>query len=80
MTNGLQGFFRALGKMKTTLLGTLIQVFFRVIFTFVLVSRMGISGICYACAIGWTLMMVFEVPYYFFTKKRDLSPVYSSGK
>ncbi len=80
MTNGLQGFFRALGKMKTTLLGTLIQVFFRVVFTFILVPRMGISGICYACAIGWTLMMVFEVPYYFFTKKRDLSPVYSSGK
>ena len=69
-TNGIQGFFRGMGNMKVTLLCTFIQTSFRVIFTFILVPLYGIHGIAYACAIGWSMMLLFEVPYYFHSRKR----------
>lgn len=72
-TNGIQGFFRGVGKMKTTLVGTCIQASLRVIFTFVLVPYLGIVGICWACAIGWVCMLAFQIPYYFHTKRKDLA-------
>jgi putative MATE family efflux protein len=72
-TNGLQGFFRGMGNMKITLVSTIIQISFRVIFVFLLVPRIGMSGVAYASFIGWALMLAYEVPYYFsFKRKNDL--------
>ncbi|MBE5951111.1 MAG: MATE family efflux transporter [Lachnospiraceae bacterium] len=62
MTNGVQGFFRGIGKLKITLLGTAIQTSVRVITTYLLAPALGISGIAYACVIGWSLMLVVEIP------------------
>ena len=64
-TNGFQGFYRGMGKMYTTILGTAIQIGFRTIGTYLLAPQMGIVGIAYACVVGWTLMLLFEVPCYF---------------
>lgn len=63
-TNGFQGFFRGMGRMKMTLLGTFIQTSLRVLFTWLLAPRMGIYGVAFACAIGWSVMLLVEVPYY----------------
>lgn len=65
-TNGIQGFFRGMGKMKVTLIGTFIQTSLRVVFVYVLSPVMGISGVAFACAIGWSVMLLAEVPYYFY--------------
>lgn len=62
MTNGVQGYFRGMGRMSVTLLGTAIQTSVRVLFTYLLAPSMGISGIAYACCAGWTLMLLVEVP------------------
>lgn len=62
MTNGVQGFFRGMGKLKITLLGTFIQTSIRVIFTYLLAPNMGIRGIAFACMIGWSVMLLVEVP------------------
>lgn len=62
-TNGFQGFFRGMGRMKVTLLGTFIQTSLRVIFVYVLVPRIGLNGVAIACAAGWSAMLLFEVPY-----------------
>lgn len=70
LTNGMQGFFRGMGKMYTTILGTFIQASLRTVFTCLLASRFGITGIAFSCAIGWTCMLLFEVPSYFFTCKK----------
>lgn len=70
LTNGFQGFYRGMGKMYTTMLGTLIQASLRTIFTFLLAPRYGIVGIAFACATGWSVMLLFEVPYYFVTCKK----------
>lgn len=65
LTNGFQGFYRGMGKMYTTILGTFIQISIRTLATVLLAPQMGIVGIAYACAAGWTVMLLFEIPYYF---------------
>lgn len=70
MTNVFQGFFRGVGKMHTTIIGTAIQITFRTLFTYLLAPTFGITGIAFACAIGWTIMLLFEVPYYFWTCRK----------
>ena len=74
MTNGVQGFFRGMRKMYTTMAATFLQISLRAAFTVVLAPRIGITGIAFASAIGWSTMLLFEVPYYFVTcRKRNLS-------
>lgn len=71
-TNGFQGFFRGMGNMKVTLLGTFIQTSLRVIFVYVLVPRIGLNGVAIACAAGWSAMLLFEVPYsVYFVRRRE---------
>lgn len=65
-TNGFQGFFRGMGKMATTICGTVIQITVRTVCTYLLTPAMGIIGIAFACALGWSVMLLFEVPYYFY--------------
>ena len=74
MTNGMQGFFRGMGKMYTTMAATFLQASVRTLCTCLLAPYIGIIGIAWSCAIGWSLMLLFEVPYYFYTcRKRNLS-------
>lgn len=73
MTNGFQGFFRGMGMMKTTMLATFLQASLRTVCTYLLAPHLGITGIAFSCAIGWVVMLLFEVPYYFGTcRKRKL--------
>lgn len=69
-TNGVQGFFRGYGRMKVTLLATFIQISLRALMTNILAPRIGIYGISFACVVGWTCMLLYEVPYYFHEKKK----------
>lgn len=69
-TNGIQGFFRGMGKLKTTLLCTFIQTSLRVIFTILLTPHFGIYGITFACVAGWSAMLLYEGPYYFIYMKK----------
>lgn len=71
MTNGVQGFFRGMGKMYTTMLATFLQASLRTVCTYLLVPRLGLTAIAFSCAIGWCAMLLFEVPYYFFTVRRQ---------
>ncbi len=59
MTNGIQGFFRGMGEMKTTLKGTFIQISIRTLVVYLLVPRVGISGAALGCAIGWSFMLLY---------------------
>lgn len=71
-TNGMQGYFRGMGQMKMTLLSTIIQISLRVLFVYLLVPMMGIRGVAYACAIGWGVMLLVQIPYAFYNKKRQV--------
>lgn len=59
LTNGIQGYFRGMGEMKTTLAATFIQISVRTAVVYGLVPRVGIRGAALACAIGWCCMLVF---------------------
>ena len=70
LTNGFQGFYRGMGKMTTTLIGTCLQAGLRALGAALLAPRIGLPGIAYACAFGWCVMLCFEIPYYFYTCKK----------
>lgn len=69
LTNAMQGFFRGMNRMPITLISTLLQITIRTLAVYVLVPRIGINGEAYACAIGWTAMLIFEYGYYFMIRK-----------
>ena len=54
LTNGLQGYYRGTGSMRSSLLGTLTQISVRVALTLVLAPRMGVPGVGIACVAGWS--------------------------
>jgi len=61
ITNGLQGYMRALGKLKLTMVVTYGQMFTRAACTFLLIGRMGLDAVPLACAAGWVMMTAWEV-------------------
>ena len=70
LTNAVQGFFRGMGKMFTTVIFTFVQASIRTVSTMILAPRMGIVGIAWSCLIGWSIMLFFETIYYFITCKK----------
>ena len=61
ITNGLQGYMRAIGKLKLTMYVTYSQMLTRALVTFLLIGRMGLDAVPLACVAGWILMMVWEI-------------------
>ena len=59
LTNGIQGYFRGMGEMKTTLVATAIQISVRTVVVYLLVPNMGLTAAAWACAIGWCCMLVY---------------------
>lgn len=72
LTNAIQGFFRGLGSMTVVLISTVIQIGVRTVCVFLWVPALGIVGEAYACAAGWTCMIVFEFTLYFVRRKKGL--------
>ena len=68
--NWMQGFYRGMGKMYTTVIGTFLQATTRAVCAAIHAPKFGIVGIAFSCAIGWSLMLLFEVPYYMITCKK----------
>lgn len=68
-TNGIQGFFRGMGNMSVTLLGTFVQTSLRVVFVYLLTPGIGLLGValclchrleCHAFGGGSLLFLVYE--------------------
>lgn len=70
ITNVFQGYFRGMGKMQATLIATITQMVVRAICSYILAPSLGVSGIAYACIIGWAFMILFQVPAFIIIKKR----------
>lgn len=69
-TNGLQGYFRGIGRMKATLIGTVIQISFRVLFVYIFVPRIGLRGMAFASMIGWIFMLLYQFGAYRVSQKQ----------
>lgn len=62
LTNIIQGYFRGVGKMKITLYSTFTQIVGRVVAAYFLAPVFGLKGIAWACLVGWTCMLGYELP------------------
>ena len=61
MTHTFQGYFRGIGRLKFTLIGTLIQIPVRVILTYGLISRLELKSVAVGTVLGWACMIVFDI-------------------
>ena len=59
----IQGFFRGLGRLRLTMVASLLQVLLRVVLSYLLIPVWGIYGICTAVAAGWVLLVGIEGAY-----------------
>ena len=64
MTNGIQGYFRGIGDLKTTLLSSSVNMGVRVLFAFIFAYgfHMGLEAMPLAYLAGWIGMLAAEVP------------------
>ena len=64
VTNGIQGGFRGLGDLKITLNSSMLNMGGRVAAAalFVLVMKMDIEALPFSYAVGWLLMLLYELP------------------
>ena len=58
--NIFQGLFRGVGKLRITLIATVMQICVRVSLSYILAPYLGITSVCYAIAVGWVLMIIYE--------------------
>lgn len=63
-TNGILGFFRGMGDLKVTLNSSMLNMGGRVAAAalFVLVMKMDIEALPFSYAVGWLLILLYELP------------------
>lgn len=59
----IQGYFRGIGRMRLTMIASLLQVVIRVTLSYFLIPLWGIRGICAAVSAGWVLLVLIEGSY-----------------
>ena len=62
-TNGMQGFFRGVGDLKVTLVGSILNMGMRFAscFYFIAVRHMGIEAVPWACLVGWICLSIYGI-------------------
>ena len=59
----IQGYFRGIGRLRLTMIASLLQVVLRVVLSYCLIPIWGIHGICAAVSTGWVLLVLIEGSY-----------------
>lgn len=72
ITNAFQGYFRGMGKMRITLGATVLQITVRAVCSYIFAPVFGVTGVAYACIIGWVFMVTYEIIMYIHGLKYDL--------
>ena len=73
----IQSFFRGLGRLRLTMIASLLQVVVRVVLSYLLVPVLGITGICVSVVTGWALLVLIEGAY---SLKKAKELTLNSGK
>lgn len=58
--NVFQGLFRGVGMLRITFVVTILQMFVRVTLSYLLVSHLNKTSVCYATGAGWIVMFIYE--------------------
>ncbi len=74
ITNGIQGYFRGIGDLKITFISSLVNMVVRVLaaIPFVFWLDMGMISLPFAYLIGWTAMLITEIPFLLKQKKENM--------
>ena len=64
INNTWQGYYRGLGRLKITLMATLVQMPVRVILSYLLFDFCGIQAVALGTAVGWVCMAGYELAMY----------------
>lgn len=67
--NAFVGYFQGTGWVMIPFLGTTSHITLRVILSWILVSRLGLSAIAFATGLGWVWVVVFLSGCYFLTRE-----------
>jgi putative MATE family efflux protein len=62
------GYFRGTGKVIIPVVGTTLHIGLRVIISYLLISKLGLSAIAIATGLGWVLVVLYQITTY---RKRD---------
>ena len=72
INSSFNGMLRGLGCLKLFLSGSIINLTFRIIFTYALVSVIGVSAVWLSMPAGWVLSFIYgRVGYRIMCKKKD---------
>ena len=63
------GWFRGSGRVNITLWGTSLQIAIRVVFTYLLVSAMGLNAVALSTGLGWSAIILFQSTVFFLERK-----------
>lgn len=76
INSSFNGMLRGLGCLKLFLSGSIINLTFRIIFTYALVSVIGVSAVWLSMPAGWVLSFIYgRVGYRIMCKKKDSSGI-----
>ena len=64
INNTWQGYYRGLGRLKITLMATLVQMPVRVLLSYLLFDSCGIQAVAIGTAVGWVCMAGYEFAMY----------------
>ena len=64
INNTWQGYYRGLGRLKTTLTATFVQMPVRVLLSYLLFDSCGIQAVAIGTAVGWVCMAAYEFTVY----------------
>ena len=67
----IQGYFRGIGRLRLTMVASLLQVLLRVVLSYFFIPMWGIRGICFAVVSGWVLLVMIEGSYSLRVVERD---------
>ena len=59
-TNGMQGYFRGIGRISNAFCATTLQISIRVLLTYLLPVAWGLLSVAAATGVGWVAMVVFQ--------------------
>lgn len=62
------GYFRGIGKVIVPVVGTTLHIGLRVIISYLLISKLGLSSVAIATGLGWVLVVLYQIIIY---RKRD---------
>ena len=70
ITNGLQGFFRGIGKISVPVIGSTLHISIRVVLSYLLIGRMGLEAVAFATGIGWISVVLYQILVYRKVRKK----------